>query len=204
MARSRRSSSRRVEAGADETPFAADQRAIVVQRRVEPRADVGAQIQLRLPAGTSSALRRAVSLALSCGSTAACGRRSSDRAGWPGRSSRGPAAARGRRSNRSNLVQCRGQGRLGDQFGHRVQPARRCGSVGQRIGQPIGQQPRAHRRGRAIEHGQQRAFAAALAQRAGDLQAAARRFVDFQRCCRPGRGPGDRCAASDDFCVSTR
>ena len=53
--------------------------------------------------------------------------------------------------------------------------------VDQRIGQPVGQQPRAHRRDRAVEHRQQRALAAALADRARDLQAAAARFVDLQR-----------------------
>ena len=67
-------------------------------------------------------------------------------------------------------------------------------SVGQRIGHPVGQQPRAHRGDRAVEHAQQRALAAAVADRAGDFQAAAGRLVDLQRAGRRGRGSAGRCA----------
>ena len=56
-----------------------------------------------------------------------------------------------------------------------------AGRIDQRIGQPIGQQPRAHGRDRAVQHGQQRALAAALADGAGDFQAAAAGLVDLQR-----------------------
>ena len=70
---------------------------------------------------------------------------------------------------------------MGDQLFDRVQTATEGGHVGQRIGQPVGHQSRAHRRDRAIEHGQQRTLAAAVADRAGQLQAAAARFVDLHR-----------------------
>ncbi len=50
----------------------------------------------------------------------------------------------------------------------------------QRIGQPIAEHARAHGGCGAVEHGQQRALAIAVAQRASELQAAARRLVDFQ------------------------
>ena len=52
--------------------------------------------------------------------------------------------------------------------------------VGQRIRQPIGQQPGAHRRDGFIDHRQQAAVALAFAERARQFQAAAGGFVDEQ------------------------
>ncbi len=69
---------------------------------------------------------------------------------------------------------------VGDEFGHRVQAIFDRGQFSQWIGHPIGQQPRAHRGLRAVQDRQQRSIAPAFAQCLGDLQAAARRFVDFQ------------------------
>ncbi len=50
----------------------------------------------------------------------------------------------------------------------------------ERRGDPLGQQSRAHGGGRAIDHGQQRAVAAAVTDGARDFQTAARRLVDLQ------------------------
>ena len=51
---------------------------------------------------------------------------------------------------------------------------------------PLPQQPRAHRRRRAVEHGEQRALGAAAAQRLHQLEIAARHLVERHRC-RPAR-----------------
>ncbi len=83
--------------------------------------------------------------------------------------------------NRAELLgQGQGQRRLGDQFGHGLQPALDAVDLGQRVGQPVGQHPRTHRGERAIHDAQQRALAAPLAQCVRDLEAAARGRVDFQ------------------------
>ena len=165
------------------------------KRRVELAAQLGAEVELALPARFSSGLRAGRELGLQRRQTAAaCGRGSSGRAGWPGRSSRGPAAARRRTRRAAVRADSAASAGVGDQFLDRVVPRVDRGDVGQRIGQPVGQQPRAHRRDRAIEHGQQRAFAAAVADRARDFQAAAAGLVDLQRLARCDRASAGRCA----------
>ena len=56
-----------------------------------------------------------------------------------------------------------GQLGLGNEFGHRFQATFDLRPIDQRIGEPIGQQPRSHRRDGLIEHGQQAAAAFAIA-----------------------------------------
>ena len=113
------------------------QRAIVGQRRFQLRPQLGAQVELAVPARRASALRRAVSLAFILRQAA---ERAADEAQiarararpW----SRGPAGARGRRSPRSCSRSSRRSRRIGDQLGHGVEPGVDCRRVGQRIGEP--------------------------------------------------------------------
>ncbi len=70
---------------------------------------------------------------------------------------------------------------IGYQLRHSVEPFVDRRQIHERIGHPIGQQARAHRRLRAIQNREQRALAAALTHCLRDFQAAARRFVDLQR-----------------------
>ena len=81
------------------------------------------------------------------------------------------------------FVQMIGQGRIGHELGDGLLPGLDRRHVDQRVGQPVGQEPRAHGGDGAVQHGQQRAVAAALADGPRDLQAAAAGFVDLQ-----GRG----------------
>ena len=82
-----------------------------------------------------------------------------------------------------------GQDAVADEFRDRVEPLADRLDVGQRVGEPVGQQPRAHRGDRAVEHGQERALAAALADRPRQFQAAPARLVDLQRA---GGAVGDQ------------
>ena len=67
---------------------------------------------------------------------------------------------------------------VGHQLRHGVEPRVDRRHVDQRRGQPIGQQPGAERRDRAVHHAQQRAVAAAVADRRGQFKAAPRGGVD--------------------------
>ena len=129
----------------------------------------------------SRAARRAVTLALICGS----------------RASVRPTAARSRGDARPVLTRavsrCRSKPspRLRPQFlaqgvfllqlGDGVEPGLDGGAVGQRRDDPLLQQPRAHRRRRAVQDRQQRAGPAAVAQGARQFQAAARHLVEEQK-----------------------
>ena len=67
---------------------------------------------------------------------------------------------------------------VGDEFGDGVEPGVDRGDVGERRGEPIGEQPGAERSDGAIDRAEERTFAAAVADRFGDLQAAARGGID--------------------------
>ena len=62
----------------------------------------------------------------------------------------------------------------------RVEPVRDRGRIGQRRGEPLRQQPRARRRHRAVDGGEQRA-APLAGERAHQFEIAARRLVDRER-----------------------
>ena len=169
-----------MKAGADEAAVAAGQRTIVDQRRFEPGANFGTQDRAPLRADSAAAAAGGEP-ALIAGSAASV-RPTNARSRGVAR----PVVTRA--SSRSQIVNVSQPARASRRTAGRRRPARprRPAAVdrrqiGQRIGQPFGQHARAHRGRRAIEHGQQRAFAAAVADRAGDFQAAAGRFVDFQR-----------------------
>ena len=94
------------------------------------------------------------------------------------------------------------QTRIADQLFDGVEPRVDRRDLGERVGDPVGQQPRAHRRDRGIDGRQQRTFAAAFPHRAGDFQAAPRGFVDFQ--APEPYGASRSKWSSDDFWVSRR
>lgn len=73
-----------------------------------------------------------------------------------------------------------GQSCIEHEFRHRLLPQVDCRHVNERIGEPFRQHPLAHRGDGTIEHGQQRTFTAAFADRSRDFQAAAARLIDLQ------------------------
>ena len=165
---------------ANETALAADQRAFVRQGLFQPGPRLAAQVELLFE------LRQ--QLARSGRDLGFDGRQTSQRPAHEAQIT-GAGAQRchaGQESlqivNAAQLiVQGIGQPWIGDQFGHRVEPRVDAGDFGQGIGQPVGQEPGAHRRHGAIHDTQQRSFAASIAQRADDFQTAPGRGVDLQR-----------------------
>ena len=152
----------RVEAAADEAAVARRQRAIVDQGRLQLAAQVRAQVQLALPAGSAAGCLRAVSLAFSFGRLR---QRAADEAQvartGPARRDAGQQPLQVVHAPQM-LAQLAAQA-VSSSINSSTASSRAliAAAIGQRIGQPVGQQPRAHRRDGAVEHGQQRAFAAA-------------------------------------------
>ena len=131
---------RRMIAVADEPALAAAQRTFVGQRRIELAAQIGAQIDLAFQL-SSSGLSRAPSVWPS-------GRQHSQRAAEKAEIARTRPAGGDPGQQPLDIVhppqslaEIVGQ-RLGDQFSNGLVPGANGRRVGQRIGHPIGQQPR--------------------------------------------------------------
>jgi hypothetical protein len=97
---------------------------------------------------------------------------------------------------RQPLREPRREDRVGDERGHRIETVVDRRHVDQRRREPVAEEPRPHRRLRAVEHAGQRARAASGGHRAHELQAAAGGLVDLEPSPRPPGGervdPADR------------
>ena len=83
------------------------------------------------------------------------------------------------------FAQLHADGRVGQQFRHGLLPQFDHFFARQRIGDPVGEHARPHRRDGAVQRGQQRPLPFPVAQGAGNFEAPAARFVDLERFARP-------------------
>ncbi len=168
-----------VKSGADDASLAHRQRAFVDQGRGQALAQVLARIQVRFQVAQQPAGRR--------GQQQLDGRHATQRP--PDETQIARTGPTGRDTGQQPLdivdpLQLVAQAGPPATFTHelldRIQSRVDRGAVRQRRGDPVGQQAGAHGVRGPVDHGQQRAFAASVAERPGDFQAAASRFVDLQ------------------------
>ena len=169
-----------VEARADEAAFASLQGAIVDEGRFEAGADVGAEVELSVEPDQEFA-GAAGEFGFQC-------RKGGESAADMGEIARAGAAGGDAGEQALDIVDAAkffaevvGEAAVADEFVDGVQTLVDGGQIGERVGDPIGEEARAHRGDGAIEDGQQRTVALAFAECASDFEAAAGGFVDFER-----------------------